>query len=192
MLLKQNIAQRFVHLFLCTFLLTVVASAALAQGLPPNMSFTSNGSGTFSSTGGAIRGSVTGSVFGRIRDGQVTDLAISMDPQASLRGKLSFIKFTEDSLISARWYAVSGGGRKLVLSNVPGYEVIHGAGLYYRQSHGRATIEITFTSGVGRVVIKDYRHSYFSSTGVFPTPIQGGICDSYPLLTTHRLTYRLL
>lgn len=177
-------------------LLGVAASAALAQGAPPNMDFTTpaNSAVGFTSAGNATRGTVRGFVSGSIRNGVVARLDLVLDPVID-GGRGHITRFSLDykvpGQITARWYTVSNG-KKLVLTNVPAHEWISG---YTPQPIGLGTLELTFDNngGPGRALVSYTTHQGYGNVPSFytrPNPVMGLICDCRPN-TPNRLTYTL-
>ncbi|MBI1764139.1 MAG: hypothetical protein HYR56_22155 [Acidobacteria bacterium] len=191
MTLNYNFFLRLSQALVCALLLGLAANTAVAQGLPPDMDFGSSSSTiSYVSAGGALQGTVRGGFFGRIRGGALTQLSFYLDPvNDGGTGRLTEFRLGVDgvSQSSARWYTVTNG-KKLVITNLTAFERING---YTPQSHGVATLEITFVNGgAGRVVVTDYRHLYFAGPYTPPRPILGGICDCRPV-SPYRVSYTL-
>jgi hypothetical protein len=158
-------SQSIVRMFFALAFLTFGASAALAQGTPPNMNFNDGpSSARYNSTGRAFVGLVTANVEGRIRDGQLKELHVTPNPDkpGSNNLKSLFIFYTPgDSAIPPRvqWYNRSSYQR-LVISNVPAKEYFHG---WAGWSNGVAKVEITFINGAPGKVTVSYTHKGYSS-----------------------------
>jgi len=175
-------------------LLGLASGVALAQGLPPNMTFadSANTRYTSSGTGVAFRGAVSGNVSGYIKNGAVERFDVRLDPDTNGPNnfRLLIIDYNRSAAVlppTARWYSLSNG-KKLVITNVPAKEYFSGTGVY---SKGVATVEITFeNNGPGRLVVS-YRHQAFSSSGTQPRYFNGTVCDAKPQAAA-KLYYTLL
>lgn len=157
---------RFSRLLGVVAVLMLGAMAAMAQSVPRNLNFfDGTGSARYNSTGRAFVGHGTGNVDGRIRDGQLRELHVNLDPDVDGPNRLRafYIYYTPSAGVtppSLQWYD-NGATKRLVISNVPAREYFRGTAV---SSNGLAKVEITFVNGAPGKVVVTYQHSAYSST----------------------------
>jgi len=188
------LSQPVARALLLLITLSVLTSAALAQGTPPNMDFRDSPGARYRSggTGVVIQGTMSGHVTGMIRNGALTDFHISINPdvEGPHRLRLLTINYRPGSNVSApsaRWYNLSNG-KKLVISQAQAKEYFNGTNVY---SIGYADVEITFENGgPGRLLVR-YQHGVYSGrTNNQNLRVNGTICNAVPL-AGFRLSYVL-
>jgi len=159
---------------------------AHAQTCSDNMDFGDPGSPRYLSGGSgsmAFRGFLTGNVFGRVRNGQLRDFDLRLDPDVNGPNglRLMLVNYNASSSVIPPTFkcAPTANGAKITITRVPT------ARQYFHRestsSRGYADVEITFESvGPGRIVVH-YRHSSFSRADTTPPrPYNGRIVNAVP------------
>lgn len=197
-------SQSIVRMFFTLALLTLGASVALAQGVPPNMDFYDyiSGNTVYNSTGRAFKGRVGGYVHGgRIRGGKLSRLAIGLDPDNNgPNGLKRMVVFYDEDIPNhnafaprGRWYTVNATTKRLVITNVRATQEFIGTSTY---SLGAAKVEITFINGAPGKLIVSYSHREYKRLYGDPTLPRGvkrynGTVFSGSPTDGHRLQYEL-
>lgn len=188
---KKNVQTGFPGILRMALLMMLSLAAlsigAQAQTCSANMDFSdpastryvSGGSGTI-----AFRGSLDGNVYGRVRNGQLTDFDVNLDPDVNgpnglRRLSIGYNASPSTAVPAFRCVAISGGGVRITLTRVPtARQYFQGDGTY---SNGFADVEITFErTGPGRVIVR-YQHSAFNRADTTPPrPFNGTVANAVP------------
>lgn len=169
-------------------LLSLAGATAQAQQCSANMDFSDPGSPRYQSTttssSVAFRGSMTGNVWGRVRNGQLVDLEIRLDPDVNGPNNLRLFTLNYDAgpavaAPSYRCVAVSNGVKLLIGRAYYARQDFSGDGTY---SKGYADVELTFERGTGPGLLKvTYRHQTFSrADSTPPRPFNGTVALARP------------
>ncbi|MGH9937769.1 MAG: hypothetical protein ACREAM_16100 [Blastocatellia bacterium] len=131
----------------------------------------------------AFHGFLTGNVFGRVRNGQLRDFDLRLDPDVNGPNglRLMLVNYNASPSVIPPTFrcAPIANGSKITITRVPT------ARQYFQgdatSSRGYADVEITFEgAGPGRIVVS-YRHSSFSRADTTPPrPYRGRIVNAVP------------
>jgi len=188
-------SQPFAQWLFAAITLIVLAGASLAQGPPPNITFNDSSGARYKSGGRgvAFQGDLLGNVHGLIKNGELLNLTVRLDPYVNGPNgfrlfQISYRKGNATLQPTLRWYD-NGVTKKLVIRGVRASEHFSGTAI---ASIGSATVEITFINGgPGRLLVK-YRHTVYSGTPKNPLMrFNGTVCDATPL-AGHRLYFDLV
>ncbi len=156
----------FARLLCALLLLSILSLAALAQGPPPNLDFNDNpnGSALYNSTGRAFIGTVSANVFGRIRNGRVNSLNVTLDPYNNGPYKLDRLTINFDegpSSIAPKvyWYDKGPTTKHMIIKDVEARQDFSGTAVY---SKGTAEVQLTFVDNQPGKVVVIYKHKEYS------------------------------
>lgn len=146
-------------------LLSSFSVVALAQG-PPNLDFNDNPNGSvlYNSTGRAFVGTVNANVFGRMRDGRVSSLNVTLAPYNNGPYKLNRLTINFDqgpSSIAPQvfWYNKSATTKHMIIKGVEARQDFSGTTIF---SKGTAEVQLTFVDNQPGKAVVIYRHKEYS------------------------------
>lgn len=173
---------------LAALTLTWMSIPAYAQQCSANFDFSEPGSPRYKSTttsnSVAFRGTTTGNVWGRVRNGQLVDLEIRLDPDVNGPNNLRLFTLNYDigpsvSAPSYRCVAVSNGVKLIIGRVYYASQYFSGESTY---SKGYADVELTFERGTGTGLLNvRYSHQTFNrADSTPPRPHNGTVAIARP------------